>query len=422
MIFSGRHALKKDSQENYFLDRDGVLFNHIIDFLRDEKFQKPSDPLEEALLRAEFDYFRLPYPDSGASSSLSSDDSTMKRKKSSKSSRKKAAQQRKNQAQQQRPEQSEPINENRAEDDLHRVLDEREKLIRAMEAQYEEQVEAIENEQEMIEEVNSWADQIISLNVGGIKLKTTRSCLCSIKDSMLNSMFAADSRHTLVKDRNGNVFLDRDGGRFRQVLNYLRNLTAGVPVPPATPALEAEFEKLCIVLPEDVVSFASSSVVLDPATFKGSSGVLSLSADGKAFTKTASGHCAISSNAPLPIGSPIRIKYVSITDPQGWLAVGVHLHPATATQNSYIDAGFYGVNFTKTGNTNNGSFIAGKWHSDGNLQVREGSTITVTLSPSRITISCDFPSLSRDISLPQGNDSNWFLHFNPHSASFQILN
>jgi BTB/POZ domain-containing protein KCTD8/12/16 len=60
--------LKKDAKENYFLDRDGALFKYVLDFLRDDVFKKPTDEVEEAFLRAEFEYFGLPYPGSPSSS------------------------------------------------------------------------------------------------------------------------------------------------------------------------------------------------------------------------------------------------------------------------------------------------------------------------------------------------------------------
>lgn len=36
VMFSGRHAVDKDSDNNYFIDRDGTYFHHILNYLRDD--------------------------------------------------------------------------------------------------------------------------------------------------------------------------------------------------------------------------------------------------------------------------------------------------------------------------------------------------------------------------------------------------
>ena len=51
-------------------------------------------------------------------------------------------------------------------------------------------------------------------------ITTTRSTLCSVKDSTLAAMFSG--RHQL-SIHNGRVFIDRDGETFCQVIQFLRN-------------------------------------------------------------------------------------------------------------------------------------------------------------------------------------------------------
>jgi len=63
-------------------------------------------------------------------------------------------------------------------------------------------------------------EDIVSLNVGGDIYFTTRSTLCTVRNTMLEAMFSG--RHTVFRDKNGHVFLDRDGTLFRYILNYLR--------------------------------------------------------------------------------------------------------------------------------------------------------------------------------------------------------
>ena len=61
---------------------------------------------------------------------------------------------------------------------------------------------------------------MITLNVGGELYSTSRSTLCTQKDSMLAAMFSG--HHKLKKTENGSYFIDADGKHFRIILNYLR--------------------------------------------------------------------------------------------------------------------------------------------------------------------------------------------------------
>lgn len=72
-----------------------------------------------------------------------------------------------------------------------------------------------------IDEMYSEENNIIDLDIGGThKITTTRSTLCSVKDSTLAAMFSG--RHKLSL-HNGRIFLDRDGETFCLVIQFLRN-------------------------------------------------------------------------------------------------------------------------------------------------------------------------------------------------------
>lgn len=60
-MFTGRFKtpLIRDSKGKYFVDRDGVLFRYILDFLRNGKLVLPENFHERERLRQESDYFRL---------------------------------------------------------------------------------------------------------------------------------------------------------------------------------------------------------------------------------------------------------------------------------------------------------------------------------------------------------------------------
>ncbi len=63
-------------------------------------------------------------------------------------------------------------------------------------------------------------DEVVDLNVGGTLYSTSRATLVRY-DSMLARMFSG--RHELKRRPDGRVFIDRDGDRFRHVLNFLRD-------------------------------------------------------------------------------------------------------------------------------------------------------------------------------------------------------
>ncbi|CAF1208875.1 unnamed protein product [Adineta ricciae] len=83
---------------------------------------------------------------------------------------------------------------------------------------------------------------VIDLNVGGCRYTTSLSTLRKYEDSMLAAMFSG--RYDLTKDKDGNIFIDRDGTYFGHILNYLRC----DQMPPESVALNVlrEGEMFCI--------------------------------------------------------------------------------------------------------------------------------------------------------------------------------
>ncbi|CAF0897507.1 unnamed protein product [Rotaria sp. Silwood1] len=61
---------------------------------------------------------------------------------------------------------------------------------------------------------------VIDLNVGGFYYTTSLSTLRKYEDSMLAVMFSG--RYSLVRDKTGRIFIDRDGRFFGHILNYIR--------------------------------------------------------------------------------------------------------------------------------------------------------------------------------------------------------
>ncbi|KAM3859357.1 BTB/POZ domain-containing protein KCTD21-like [Diretmus argenteus] len=73
---------------------------------------------------------------------------------------------------------------------------------------------------------NSLQDPV-SLNVGGEIYTATLDTLTRCRDSMLGAMFTGQI--PALRDKQGNVFIDRDGKVFRYILNYLRSSSLDLP-------------------------------------------------------------------------------------------------------------------------------------------------------------------------------------------------
>ena len=67
------------------------------------------------------------------------------------------------------------------------------------------------------------ASDWVVLNVGGMRIHTTRLTLTRLPNTLLAKMFEPDSAFSLARDETGAVLIDRDGRYFSVVLNYLRH-------------------------------------------------------------------------------------------------------------------------------------------------------------------------------------------------------
>lgn len=99
--------------------------------------------------------------------------------------------------------------------------------------------------------------KIVDLNVGGVHFTTSLDTLLGRAvepaGTMLSAMFSGGL--PTQKDEGGRYFIDRDGGRFGAVLNYLRGNSLGSGADLADIREEAHFfrlERLCQVLDEEI--------------------------------------------------------------------------------------------------------------------------------------------------------------------------
>lgn len=58
-MFSGKQKIPRDSRGRFFIDRDGILFRYILDYLRNSKLALPENFSEKDRLYIEAEYFRL---------------------------------------------------------------------------------------------------------------------------------------------------------------------------------------------------------------------------------------------------------------------------------------------------------------------------------------------------------------------------
>ena len=94
------------------------------------------------------------------------------------------------------------------------------------------EIEAYNAEKERMETVLFRDDDIIHLDVSGLKLKTNRSTLCQVQGSLLASMFSGRWEDSVQRDQDGAVFLDFNPQHFSVILDYLRVKKIATPENP----------------------------------------------------------------------------------------------------------------------------------------------------------------------------------------------
>ena len=84
---------------------------------------------------------------------------------------------------------------------------------------------------------------IAKFNIGGHRYEVSRSLLLNHPDTML----AKSASDQWQEDPESEIFIERDGQRFRFVLDYLRDGKVGLPITETTDAFVAELEYYNIV-------------------------------------------------------------------------------------------------------------------------------------------------------------------------------
>jgi hypothetical protein len=102
-------------------------------------------------------------------------------------------------------------------------------------------------------------DERIVLNVGGVRYETYKSTLLKYPNTLLATMFSDRNRELLVKDDNGEYFIDRNGKAFEAILDWYR--TGQLLVPPScTPEMiqrELDYFQIPIEVQHDEYEYIS---------------------------------------------------------------------------------------------------------------------------------------------------------------------
>ncbi|XP_062396649.1 BTB/POZ domain-containing protein KCTD6 [Sardina pilchardus] len=261
-MFCGDLPTTRDSQGNYFIDRDGTLFHYILNFLRTSELTLPIDFMKTDLLRKEADFYQIEpliqslnnpkplnpvdtfeqmtkpvtlnvgghlytttmstlqrYPDSMLGGMFRGDLPTTRDVQGNYFIDRDGTLFRYVMNFLRTSELILPVNFRemdllRKEADFYQI----EPLIQAL------------NDPRPLYSLDTYEQMIkpVTLNVGGHLYTTTLSTLQRFPDSMLGAMFRGDLPTT--RDVQGNYFIDRDGTLFRFILNFLRTSELTRPV------------------------------------------------------------------------------------------------------------------------------------------------------------------------------------------------
>eukprot|EP00058_Branchiostoma_floridae_P026659 XP_002612150.1 hypothetical protein BRAFLDRAFT_88889 [Branchiostoma floridae] len=175
----------RDDQGRYFIDRNGRLFEHVLNFLRTTQLVLPEDFKELRLLEMEADFYQI--------------QPLIEALKTHKARLETGP--------------CDVVVLSHRHNPYHPF---------SVAASNSRVVQTRTGENKM-----SKPDSVVSLNVGGHIYTTARSTLTQYRDSMLGAMFGGD--FDALRDDQGSYFIDRNGRLFEHVLNFLRTTQLVLP-------------------------------------------------------------------------------------------------------------------------------------------------------------------------------------------------
>ncbi|XP_038052312.1 uncharacterized protein LOC119725020 [Patiria miniata] len=227
-MFSGElDPSVRDANGAYVMDRDGPIFRHVLNFLRQGKLILPEDFKEWDLLASEADFFQIPHLVAAVSSRKEVEDNP-------------------------KMEYVEFTEQDNKSCKYRGSWETLEQLPREFLAVFEADYSFCR-----IRDM----DDVIQLNVGGCLYTTTRSTMNRYPESMLCLMSKGELA-TPVPVVNGAYVLDRDGPIFRHVLNFYRHGKLILPkdfkewelLASETSAIIGQFQCLCCSTMDEVIN------------------------------------------------------------------------------------------------------------------------------------------------------------------------
>jgi hypothetical protein len=105
----------------------------------------------------------------------------------------------------------------------------------------------------------------VLLNVGGVRFESSRATLTRVPDSMLGLMFGRCDQMLQVDPVDGSIFIDRDGDRFRLILDFLTGGELSNNVARTIRALPENERELMI---QELDYFGLEAAVFPPSWFE----------------------------------------------------------------------------------------------------------------------------------------------------------
>eukprot|EP01071_Lankesteria_metandrocarpae_P006171 Lankesteria_metandrocarpae@DN4266_c0_g1_i1.p1 len=111
------------------------------------------------------------------------------------------------------------INEDRSKFEHEKELSRRRILMER--EKFRQEYAVFQNERRRVVDVSIATESMADVNVGGVIFQSSRHTLVQQPGSLLEALFSG--RHKMPRDREGRIFVDRDGELFRIILNFLRD-------------------------------------------------------------------------------------------------------------------------------------------------------------------------------------------------------
>ncbi|XP_023931584.1 uncharacterized protein LOC106171442 [Lingula anatina] len=231
-MFSGNMPTAHDDRGNYFIDRDGSMFRHILNFLRSGQLDLPEDFKEHKQLQREADFYQIqPLLDILRNRQTNQGGGYFLEIKENSQTNRVTLLGPKGPSSGDRPDILPTGLRKHNNESRWGFTPTMRLLYGAILQKSGWTLVCVHRDKYSICE--KWylpmrmSEDLVHLNIGGVHFTTTKSTLTRYADSMLGAMFSGAMATTV--DEKGHYFIDRDGDIFRYILNFLRSSRLSLP-------------------------------------------------------------------------------------------------------------------------------------------------------------------------------------------------